>query len=330
MTSKEEPSADPYNCTQRTESSSASAVPVSLIHAPSPSVPRIRFPVDCDLAHYYQDIPHPSTASSPPLCPIPTPPLSSPSPPPSNSQMEHIPRPPNAFMLFRSDFSKRDVIPPSVEKRQQTLSQVAGEVWNLMPVEEKRKWHTKSAEALKLHTEKYPNYKFSPVRRGSGRRSKVKVVEDDDTQSKDRIREIRETYLHMRGPAIAPLRRRRGRQHASTSEDEKTGTSSKPFIDQLPVSRLETQESNLFNPREPALPPLFPRPTYPHLLANRIHSTDDMNGDYEHYPKNAQYYASTVEDQSRCIPFNQNEQRGRRDPYHGYKASAPYTFVGKF
>ncbi|KAJ3811950.1 hypothetical protein EV368DRAFT_13657, partial [Lentinula lateritia] len=69
-------------------------------------------------------------------------------------------RPANAFMLFRSDFSKRDVIPPSVEKRQQTLSQVAGEVWNLMPVEEKQKWHAKSAEALKLHNEKYPNYKF--------------------------------------------------------------------------------------------------------------------------------------------------------------------------
>ncbi|KAJ4466536.1 high mobility group box domain-containing protein, partial [Lentinula aciculospora] len=69
-------------------------------------------------------------------------------------------RPPNAFMLFRSDFLKRDVIPPSVEKRQQTLSRIAGEVWNLMPAQEKKEWHEKSAEALRLHNEKYPNYKF--------------------------------------------------------------------------------------------------------------------------------------------------------------------------
>ncbi|KAE9410426.1 hypothetical protein BT96DRAFT_749535, partial [Gymnopus androsaceus JB14] len=69
-------------------------------------------------------------------------------------------RPPNSFMLFRSDFLKRDVIPASVEKRQQTLSRVAGEVWNLMPLEEKKKWHEKSAEALRIHSLRHPNYKF--------------------------------------------------------------------------------------------------------------------------------------------------------------------------
>ncbi|KAJ3800397.1 high mobility group box domain-containing protein, partial [Lentinula aff. detonsa] len=69
-------------------------------------------------------------------------------------------RPPNAFMLFRSDFLKRHVIPRSVEKRQQTLSRVAGEIWNLMPAEEKKSWYDKAAEALTLHKKKYPNYKF--------------------------------------------------------------------------------------------------------------------------------------------------------------------------
>ncbi|KAJ3764134.1 high mobility group box domain-containing protein, partial [Lentinula raphanica] len=69
-------------------------------------------------------------------------------------------RPPNAFMLFRSDFLKRDVIPSFVEKRQQTLSRVAGEVWNLMPADEKKGWYDKAADALRSHTEKYPNYKY--------------------------------------------------------------------------------------------------------------------------------------------------------------------------
>ncbi|KAF9075899.1 high mobility group box domain-containing protein, partial [Rhodocollybia butyracea] len=69
-------------------------------------------------------------------------------------------RPPNSFILFRSDFLKRDVIPASVEKHQQTLSRVAGEVWNLMPPEEKKTWYDKAAEAVKSHALKYPNYKF--------------------------------------------------------------------------------------------------------------------------------------------------------------------------
>ncbi|KIK65327.1 hypothetical protein GYMLUDRAFT_115791, partial [Collybiopsis luxurians FD-317 M1] len=69
-------------------------------------------------------------------------------------------RPPNAFMLFRSDFLKQNVIPAYVEKRQQTLSRVAGEVWNLMPPEEKQKWHDRAAEVSKQHNERYPNYRF--------------------------------------------------------------------------------------------------------------------------------------------------------------------------
>ncbi|KDQ64283.1 hypothetical protein JAAARDRAFT_117714, partial [Jaapia argillacea MUCL 33604] len=71
-----------------------------------------------------------------------------------------IPRPPNAFMLFRSDFLARKVIPQHVERRQQNLSRIAGECWHLLSETEKAKWHAKAKEALENHRAKYPSYKF--------------------------------------------------------------------------------------------------------------------------------------------------------------------------
>ncbi|KIK97983.1 hypothetical protein PAXRUDRAFT_95391, partial [Paxillus rubicundulus Ve08.2h10] len=76
-----------------------------------------------------------------------------------------IPRPPNAFMLYRSDFLKRRTIPPEVEKRQQNLSRIAGQCWNMLPDDEKAVWHDKAAAVQAAHYAKYPFYKFKPSRK---------------------------------------------------------------------------------------------------------------------------------------------------------------------
>lgn len=84
---------------------------------------------------------------------------------------EHIPRPPNAFLLYRSDFLKRRTIPREVEKRQQNLSRIIGECWNTLSAEEKAVWHEKAAAAMAAHQAKYPHYKFRPTRRIAGKRT---------------------------------------------------------------------------------------------------------------------------------------------------------------
>ncbi|KAJ3830593.1 hypothetical protein F5880DRAFT_1501534 [Lentinula raphanica] len=256
---------------QRSQNPSLAA-PIPTGHSSSsPFIPRkINFTADCGLAHYYQVHPCVSQYNLP--LPFTLSPESSrrsspsPSPPPSVTHNEHIPRPPNAFMLFRSDFLKRDVIPSFVEKRQQTLSRVAGEVWNLMPADEKKCWYDKAADALRSHTEKYPNYKYSPVRKDNGgRKIKTKAIREEDAKNKDQIREIRETYLHMRGPAVAPARRRRRKEQFSTLQDKKpeiwSGSSS------LVRLTCEAPESNIRT--EQFIPALgLGRPTYPYLSAN--------------------------------------------------------------
>ena len=68
---------------------------------------------------------------------------------------KRIPRPPNAFMLYRSDFLKRQTVPPEVEKRQQNLSRIAGQCWNQLPESEKAIWFSKAAVVRAEHRAKY-------------------------------------------------------------------------------------------------------------------------------------------------------------------------------
>ncbi|KAF9014613.1 hypothetical protein BDZ89DRAFT_887002, partial [Hymenopellis radicata] len=77
-----------------------------------------------------------------------------------------IPRPPNAFMLFRSDCIARIKAQAAKdnrgEKRQQVLSRVAGEAWHLLAPEARLQWQEKAAKVFAEHQAKYPGYKFTP------------------------------------------------------------------------------------------------------------------------------------------------------------------------
>ncbi|EAU85526.1 hypothetical protein CC1G_06427 [Coprinopsis cinerea okayama7 len=135
----------------------------------------------------------------------PTPPAQSPSPSPSVSsssspppfvgpirnrrphtkaqKSSHIPRPRNAFILFRSHFNETNppkVSPTGKRLNQNELSREVGRVWNAMSKEEQQPWKDKYEEELRLHRLKYPDYAYEPRRRAEGRKPrkdrKVKTV----------------------------------------------------------------------------------------------------------------------------------------------------------
>ncbi|KLO05815.1 high mobility group box, partial [Schizopora paradoxa] len=71
----------------------------------------------------------------------------------------HIPRPPNAFILFRSDFiakHKRDL------SNQQSISRIAGVVWKALPESERKIWFARAEEAKSAHSQQFPGYQFAP------------------------------------------------------------------------------------------------------------------------------------------------------------------------
>lgn len=233
-------------------------------HAPAP-------------VHYQQYISatQPSKNGLSDLPPSSDKPLLTPTAPPA--QPEHIPRPPNAFMLYRSDFLKRRVIPSHVERRQQNLSRIAGECWNLLSTEEKGRWQDEAARVLAEHQRKNPNYKFTPAPRGS-RRAKSKG-QRSDTEGHDRIREIRETYTLIAGPAAAPVRRRRVRGQQRNDDTEKVGDTTllealgTPLPPSIPPSPSLASPSPGGLSDTPALPPFFPQYSFPHVVTPRRPST---------------------------------------------------------
>lgn len=82
---------------------------------------------------------------------------------------KRIPRPANAFMLYRSDFIKKQAVPPQVEKRQQNLSRIAGQCWNMLPEAEKAVWFSKAAVIRAEHRAKYPFHVARPFRKDTNR-----------------------------------------------------------------------------------------------------------------------------------------------------------------
>lgn len=93
----------------------------------------------------------------------------------------YIPRPPNAFILFRSAFIRSRHVSTGVETNHSTLSKIIGLTWQNLPEEERQVWHRKAKQAEAEHRIKFPQYAFKPLhsRKGGGKR-KVREVGPKD------------------------------------------------------------------------------------------------------------------------------------------------------
>ncbi|KAF4611880.1 hypothetical protein D9613_003570 [Agrocybe pediades] len=99
------------------------------------------------------------------------PPSTTPAPPPTRKRCPpgkrlsqgYIPRPPNAFMLFRADFVRQKHVPGSIETDHGSLSRIIGTCWRQLPLEEKRVWEIKAKQEKAAHKARYPDYRFRPV-----------------------------------------------------------------------------------------------------------------------------------------------------------------------
>ncbi|KAJ7929490.1 hypothetical protein B0H13DRAFT_2310638 [Mycena leptocephala] len=84
---------------------------------------------------------------------------------PAGTPSTHIPRPPNAFILFRAAFIHAGYVPASVEPSHASLSAIAGLTWRALPAAERTIWHRKAKEERERHRVCFPGYNFQPRRR---------------------------------------------------------------------------------------------------------------------------------------------------------------------
>lgn len=108
--------------------------------------------------------------------------------------INHIPRPPNAFILFRSSFIKSQHVSSEVETNHSTLSKIIGLTWKNLPDEERQIWHAQAKVALDEHKRKFPSYAFKPIhnkpRALAGAKRKVREVGPKDHTRCAKIAEL--------------------------------------------------------------------------------------------------------------------------------------------
>ncbi|KAJ8515653.1 hypothetical protein ONZ45_g6951 [Pleurotus djamor] len=75
----------------------------------------------------------------------------------------HIPRPPNAFILFRSYFIRSQHVSSIVEPNHSTLSKIIGMTWKGLSDAEKEVWFRRAKKAGEDHKKKWPKYTFRPI-----------------------------------------------------------------------------------------------------------------------------------------------------------------------
>ncbi|KAJ7641094.1 hypothetical protein FB45DRAFT_999919 [Roridomyces roridus] len=100
----------------------------------------------------------------------------------------HIPRPPNAFMLFRSWFINSGHVPTEVETNHGTLSKIIGFAWRRLAEEDKQSWHDEARTVLAEHKRIFPTYVYRPTR-GSNATQDAGVAADG-SKTKRKVREV--------------------------------------------------------------------------------------------------------------------------------------------
>ena len=115
---------------------------------------------------YSRDSPEPTTKRSPPL-------KCSRKYPSKRHDPTHIPRPRNAFIVFRSAFSLEQQ--KAGTSKQQQLSKHAAFVWNKMTDAEKFPYQETARLEKMLHQIEYPDYQYSPSPKGTRTRKPTLV-----------------------------------------------------------------------------------------------------------------------------------------------------------
>ncbi|KAF8195199.1 hypothetical protein K438DRAFT_1968532 [Mycena galopus ATCC 62051] len=92
------------------------------------------------------------------------------------------PRPPNAFILFRSSFIRAGAVPAHIESSHASLSSIAGLTWAKLPEPEKALWYARAKEERERHRERFPGYAFRPRHRTTSTTSAANSASDADCE----------------------------------------------------------------------------------------------------------------------------------------------------
>lgn len=215
------------------------------IYGASPSPRSVTFAPNVTPGTYSDDVPFddadnlalpPDAQLFPPSEQPPNPASKRRAPPGKRRSLGYIPRPPNAFMLFRADFVRQKHVPGSIETNHGSLSKIIGNCWRALPLEEKRIWEIKAKQEKEAHSKKYPGYRFRPVHNKNKDKKKAKPA--PTFEDEQRCEEVAQLLLEgIKGDELAAAIRKL---------DEK----------KMAVPAPQPQHQPFYPPRRPSSVPL--------------------------------------------------------------------------
>ena len=172
---------------------------------------------------------------------------------------KRIPRPRNAFMIYRSTVWAQQKIPTGIEHDHRHISRIIGHCWNNLPEEEKGIWRAKAEEEKQEHLRKYPGYRYSPIARTN--KPIKRNVNRNGEKDKQRCKKVAELLLSgAEGSALENAMKGLDASNEGCSsfsaQDSPTSTSSQspitPLFSSKPLYRDEVQHSSkpFFSPQK--------------------------------------------------------------------------------
>ncbi|TFY75020.1 hypothetical protein EWM64_g8993 [Hericium alpestre] len=98
---------------------------------------------------------------------------------------DHIPRPPNAFMIFRSKFVAEAKEIKTIERDHRHVSRIVASAWKMLPSEQRKVFEDLARDAKAAHALRYPNYRYKPVARDRARRKTKRNDPEDLLRDKE-------------------------------------------------------------------------------------------------------------------------------------------------
>ncbi|KAK6456500.1 uncharacterized protein RJT20DRAFT_128421 [Scheffersomyces xylosifermentans] len=89
------------------------------------------------------------------------------------SNANRIPRPRNAFILFRQKYHQSVLDEGNVIRTNPEVSRELGRRWRALSADEKDHWNNLAEEEKKNHAKKYPGYRYTPRRNGKNKNCNI-------------------------------------------------------------------------------------------------------------------------------------------------------------
>ncbi|KAH9060761.1 hypothetical protein EDB87DRAFT_1613938 [Lactarius vividus] len=169
---------------------------------------------------------------------------------------EHVSRPPNAFMVYRSYVWFTKQLNNSDEKNLSCVSKLAAESWKDMSTHARAPFHEVAALAKRRHTDLHPNYKYAPSSR-SEKPTKKKNVPPPTHKAREKAKAAAATPTNDSTAAVASPLPRRATQAARISSDA--------FASVVPTSPAPSASTSTASSSSASPPPTpdfeYPYPT---------------------------------------------------------------------